>query len=208
MTESLVAKAGGSSRSALTRASICHRLISLYPLCPFFSSIVPPSTLYRHINAKILSAREEIEESLSNVNMLRLHWIDNYAKHYASNSMFSNRDLFRQCLWTAHGFKELPIDIDLSWRTLEGGDTVAALPNLEELLSELHFTELTTDLTLLSKSFFDESIVVLRDVRRIPLKVVATDDLIERAHLDSSDDGLKHFIPVDIYMRILLQLKD
>ena len=131
--------------------------------------------------------------------MLRLHWIDNFAKHYASNSMFSNRDLFKQCLWTAHGFKKLPIDIDLSWKTIEGGDTVAALPNLNELLTDLHFTELTADLTLLSKAFFDASIVVLRDVRRIPLKVVATDDPLEQAHLDSSDDGLKHFIPVDIY---------
>ena len=95
--------------------------------------------------------------------------------------------------------QELPIEIDLSWKTIEGGDTVAALPNLGELLTELHFTELMTDLTLLSKAFFDDSIVVLRDVRRIPLKVVATDDPIEKAHLDSSDDGLKHFIPVNIY---------
>ena len=28
---------------------------------------------------------------------------------------------------------------------------------------------------------------------------MATDDPLEQAHLDSSDDGLKHFIPVDIY---------
>jgi len=60
--------------------------------------------------------------------------------------MFSNRDLFKQCLWTAHGFKKLPIDIDLSWKTIEGGDTVAALPNLDEVLTDLHFEDLTIDL--------------------------------------------------------------
>ena len=147
----------------------------------------------------VLSAREAIEDALLNDKVLRLHWVDNFAKQYASNSMFSNRDLFKQCQWTAHGFKELPIDLDLAWKTIEGGDTVAALPNLEELLTDLYLTDLTMDLIQLSKAFFDESIVVLRNVRRIPLKVVETDDPIEKAHLDSSYDGLKHFIPVNIY---------
>ena len=76
---------------------------------------------------------------------------------------------------------------------------MAALPNLDELLTDLHLTQLTTDLIQLSKSFFDESIVVLRNVRRIPPKVVETDDPIEQKHLNSSYDGLKYFIPVDIY---------
>ena len=113
--------------------------------------------------------------------------------------MFSNRDLFKQCNWTAHAFKELPIDLDLSWKTIEGGDTVAALPNPDDLLTELHFEDLTVDLIHLSKAFFNDAIVVLRNVRRIPPKVVETDDPLEKAHLDSSYDGLKHFIPVDIY---------
>ena len=68
----------------------------------------------------VLSAREEIENAILNDKMLRLHWVDNFAKQYASNSMFSNRDLFKQCNWTAHAFKELPIDLDLSWKTIEG----------------------------------------------------------------------------------------
>ena len=55
------------------------------------------------------------------------------------------------------------------------------------------------DLIQLSRAFFDESIVVLRNVRRIPLKVVNTDDPVEQAHLNSSHDGLRNFIPVDIY---------
>ena len=84
--------------------------------------------------------------------------------------MFFNCDLFKQCNWTAHAFKKLPITIDLSWKTIEGGDTVAALPNLDELLTELHFEDLTIDLIQLSKAFFDDSIVVLRNVRRIPLR--------------------------------------
>jgi len=113
--------------------------------------------------------------------------------------MFSNRDLFKNCLWTAHAFKELPIDLDLSWKTMEDGDSVAALPTIDEVLTELHLTELTMDLIHLSRPFYVESIVVVRNVRRIPLKVTETDDPIEQAHLASSYDGLKHFVPVDIY---------
>ena len=78
-------------------------------------------------------------------------------------------------------------------------DTVAALPHIDEILTEPHLVELTMDLIQLSRAFFDESIVVLRNVRRIPLKVVNTDDPVEQAHLNSSHDGLRNFIPVDIY---------
>jgi len=152
VTESLVAKAGGSSNSAMTRASKSHRLFLFYAYV-LFSSIVHPATLYRHIRASILSAREEVQESLLNDNVLRLHWVDNFAKNYASNSMFSNRELFKTCLWTAHAFKELPIDLDLSWKTMEDGDNVAALPNIDEVLTELHLTELTMDLIHLSRPF-------------------------------------------------------
>ena len=52
-----------------------------------------------------------------------------------------------------------------------------------------------------------ESIVVLRNVRRIPLKVTETDDPIEQAYLTSSYDGLKHYVPVFIVIT-LLQLTD
>ena len=83
-------------------------------------------------------------------------------------------------------------------------ETVAGLPHIDELLTEPHLVELTTDLIQLSRSFFDESIVVLRNVRRIPLKVVNTDDPVEQTHLNSSSDGLRNFIPVDMAI-ILLQ---
>jgi len=130
----------------------------------------------------ILSVRAEVQNALLQDNMLRLHWVDNFAKQYASNSMFSNRD-FSNNACTAHGFKELKIDLDLSWKTIAGDETIAALPHIDELLTEPHLVELTTDLTQLSRAFFDESIVVLRNVRRIPLKVVNTDDPVEQAHL-------------------------
>ena len=108
----------------------------------------------------ILSVRADVQNALLQDNMLRLHWVDNFAKQYASNSMYSNRDLFKQCMWTAHGFKELKIDLDLSWKTIASDETVAALPHIDEILTEPHLVELTTDLTQLSRSFFDESIVV------------------------------------------------
>jgi len=81
----------------------------------------------------------------------------------------------------------------------DGGDTIAALPHIDEVFTDLHLEEVTTDLVQLCRPYYAESIAVLRDVRRIPLKVVQTDDELEQAHLDSSSDGLKHFIPVDIY---------
>ena len=55
---------------------------------------------------------------------------------------------------------------------MEDGDSVAALPNIDEVLTELHLTELTMDLIHLSRPFYVESIVVVRNVRRIPLKVI------------------------------------
>ena len=75
---------------------------------------------------------------------------------------------------------------------MEDGDSVASLPNIDEVLTVLHLTQLTMDLLHLSRPFYVESIVV------VPLKVTETDDPIEQAHLASSYDGLKHFVPVDI----------
>ncbi len=102
----------------------------------------------------VLSARGQIETALLDDKMVRLHWVDNFAKQYASNSMFFNRDLFKQCNWTAHAFKELPIAIDLSWKTIDGGDTVTALPNLDEILTALHFEDLIIDLIQFRKLSF------------------------------------------------------
>ena len=87
----------------------------------------------------------------------------------ASNSMFSNRDLFKSCLWTAHAFKELPVVCDLSWKTNDGGNSIATLPHIDEVFTDLHLEEATTDLIQLCRPYYAESIAVLRDVRRIPL---------------------------------------
>ena len=42
-------------------------------------------------------------------------------------------------------------------------------------------------------------VVVVRDVKRIPLKIVDANDELEQVHLESSCDGLRFFRPVDIY---------
>ena len=41
--------------------------------------------------------------------------------------------------------------------------------------------------------------MVVRDVKRIPLKIVDANDELEQVHLESSCDGLRFFRPVDIY---------
>ena len=198
MTESLLVKADGSSKSAVERASRIHRYSG--PLHFIFCrSIVPPATLYRHLKSRVQAVREELEASLNNEMMVRLHWLDNYAKHFASNSMFSNRELFKSCLWTAHALKQLPFAFNMSWKQLDSGDSSPSLPNIDELLSEGHLEQLTHELLLLARPYYAESIAVVRDVLRIPLKVVETADEVGKVHLDRSSDGLKYFIPVDIY---------
>ena len=67
------------------------------------------------------------------------------------------------------------------------------------LLDETIMNELfTTVLVSCSRLLFSASFVLVRDVRRIPLKPIATTPE-EKAHLQLSSDGLRYFFPVDIY---------
>lgn len=123
----------------------------------------------------------------------RLHWVDNYAKCYASTSMFSNRALYKSCLWTAHGMKRLHAGFDASWVRDHKGTSVPALPDLDVLLSQQHFDDLLVDLFGLGRNFYERSLVVGSRVRRIPVKVP------DGKTTEDSADGLKHFVPVDLY---------
>ena len=62
--------------------------------------------------------------------------------------MFPNRELFKHCLWTAHGFKQLPLHFDLSWKNGADGESMAALPNIDELFIDVFLGNLTLDLNL------------------------------------------------------------
>src|SRR6185437_12858720 len=56
-------------------------------------SAKPPSTLYRHLLAWAGEAGEALRILFASDRSARLHWVENYAKSYASRSMYSNRSL-------------------------------------------------------------------------------------------------------------------
>lgn len=127
-----------------------------------------------------------------------LHWLDNYAKCYAANSIFINKEQFRSMLWTAHGMKKLPVAQDMSWVAKAPGVWLPALPSLSVLLDQQVLDDLFTSLASIERQQWPASFVVLRNVVRIPLKPSpATPE--EKGHLDASCDGLRYFHPVDIY---------
>ena len=111
--------------------------------------------------------------------------------------MWSDKPLMHNLYWTAHGVKVLPYDMEY----LPDGSTVPALPYLENLFEMDEHVTMLTALRATPSRLFDASVVVTRDVRRIPLKLSLVDavDVDESNHLKASYDGLQHFYPIDIY---------
>ena len=112
--------------------------------------------------------------------------------------MYSNKDLLQQDYWTAHGAKVLPYHIDLRWhQTPDGSKTIPAMPLLEQLLSDDYHASILNMLRAIPFSQYDNSVVVRRDVRRIPLKLdLATAvDAKEAKHLKASYDGFSSLFP-------------
>ena len=73
------------------------------------------------------------------------------------------------------------------------------MPHLDELLTEEHFRSLLMKFTELAHPYLMESVSYTRDVRRIPLKYDQPTDEKEQIHLQSSYDGLRLFVPVNIH---------
>lgn len=157
------------------------------------------STFYRRIRQASVSRRDTLLQRISQNAHIRLHWVDNYAKFYASASMFTDKELMQSLRWTAHGVKVLRSDVDLSWKRVGAGAVVPALPLLEDLLNPDDHDALLSDLLQLSQRSFLDSLVVRYDVRRVPLKIVDGKDEDLQQHLSESHDGLQDFHPIDIY---------
>ena len=86
LSESFLLKAGGCSRSSgkiLDPPSVRYNYLEL-TVC---RSVTPPSTLYRNLLAWAGEAREALRILFASDRSARLHWVDNYAKSYASRSM-------------------------------------------------------------------------------------------------------------------------
>src|SRR6185437_8655030 len=107
--------------------------------------------------------------------------------------MYSNRSLFKSCLWTAHGFKTLPPTISADWILDDTKTPVPAMPHLDELFTPGRLDELIVDLFGLARYYFDRSLTVTENVTRIPIKVG------EQQLPGTVADRLRYFTPVDIY---------
>ena len=66
------------------------------------------------------TARANVLEELVDDTFPRLHWVDNFAKYYASASMVINKVLMKECQWTAHASQ---------LRVLWNGNDVAMIPS-------------------------------------------------------------------------------
>ena len=103
---------------------------------------------------------------------------------------------FKSQLWTAHGCKLLPSEVDMSIRTV-GPTALAALPSFFWCVDQKAMDSLLGSLDKLPYSYFDNAMCVIRNSRRIPLKPTAI-NLAEEMHLALSSDGLRFFHPVAI----------
>ena len=113
--------------------------------------------------------------------------------------LFIGKELFKQTLWTAHGVKLLPANVDMSIRK-EGKVALPASPPFLEFVDDTALGELTSRLCKIQHNQYEIAECVLRDVRRIPLKPEGVDE-IEVKHLSLSSDGLRfsilwHYIPI------------
>ena len=152
--------------------------------------LVHPSTANRHIREESTASRASIGNAVDEDAHPRLHWIDNYAKSYAANSIFIEKEQFRSMLWTAHAMKKLPLNKDMSWIPKAPEIYFPALPSLPDLLRRVVIDNLFTELASFERLQFDASFAVIRHVTRIPLKPSpATPE--EKLHLQNSCDGLR-----------------
>ena len=129
---------------------------------------------------------------------IRLQWVDNFSKHYATNSLYLGRAVFNSMAWTAHGYKKFDFDVSLRWVYGSDGKSIPAFPSLQFLFDEKNHTVLCESLLSLPLFVYDTSQSVVRDVRCVPMKPIGMDEK-EAEHLASSSDGLRYFQPVDIY---------
>jgi len=162
---------------------------------------VSKASYYRHLSTHIEQQQQAIQSQIGS-DAVALHWLDNYCKFYKASGMYTDKHLLQDTLWTAHGVKMLPSQVSLHWSmTPDGSGTIAAWPHLDQLLSNPCHAGLLSSLRNVSYNHYMNSIVVTRDVRRIPLKLdfKTAIDPNEANHLTASFDGLSYFYPVDIY---------
>jgi len=112
-------------------------------------------------------------------------------------SFLLGKDLFKKTLWTAHGVKLIPANVDMT-HLKRNAQYVPASPDLVSILSDRALTRLHGGLSLIDHFHYENSECVLREIRRIPLKAEGIDEQ-EVNHLALSSDGLRFFHPVALF---------
>ena len=156
-----------------------------------------PRTLARQSEGVFQSQREQSFLAFSSRDAVYVHWLDNFSRHFAGSAMHPDRDLFHNLNWSAHGAKLIPTFLSVSWVDNKAIDS-SACPPLERVLDKgLHesIVRIACDVSIHQ---FDSSFVRVRGVTRIPIKAQPLTPL-ERLHYEKSYDGLRTFVPADIY---------
>ena len=192
LSHAISVRACGTSQSGLSHLKTSQGYSLLLSLI-VVSGCISRATYHRRVRKEATLRRNNLLNPDLDDGMPRLHWIDNYAKSYAAASIWVNKETFRSMLWTAPGLKKIPLQRSLDWIT-DGTRSRPALPPLSMLLDETIMNELfTTVLVSCTRLLFSASFVFVRDVRRIPLKPIATTPE-EKAHLQLSSDGLRYIV--------------
>ena len=160
-------------------------------------SLAKASTFFRHFNSLMISQQQLVLHTLSTPTGVHLHWLDNYARHFAANGIWLNREVFNSMQWGAHGVKLFAPDLNPAWLHRDG-KTLPAMSMLTTLLSLPLHTAVLDCLQSIPFEQYQTAFVTTRDVRRIPLKPDPI-TLEEKFHLALSSDGLRFFYPLEIH---------
>ena len=168
--------------------------------------LLPTSTFYRHLRLETERYALNIKQILQTTSTNQVHWIDNFARHFAMHGIhlgtlldllsccLLGKELFKKKLWTAHGVKLIPANVKMA-HVMKGSN---ASPPFPPLVSDDALTRLYNRLAKINHYQYAKSECVLRDVRRVPLKPEGA-DAEEVKHLALSSDGLRFFHPVSLY---------
>ena len=75
------------------------------------------------------SSRDVLKNKLSHPGTISIHWFDNFARTFARQNIYLDRDQFVSMLWTAHGVKVWPGQSPVTMSYVYNGDIpIRAMP--------------------------------------------------------------------------------
>src|SRR5690348_13526395 len=89
--------------------------------------------MYRRLAESTSLTRSTLCRAINEGSLCYVHWIDNYAKFYRASSLLYDKQIQKNCLWTAHGVKVWPGDVDMRYVKTDDGSVVSAMPLLDDL---------------------------------------------------------------------------